>query len=132
MFRRIGVASLAALVFSQPDAPASAGGPQLPPEVACYVDAVNSEQLEQVLGCFAEGGVVIDVTRRFEGTAAIRGWAERELIGGRVNVISVEPQDANRYRCLVTWSAGGTGAFRALYTFEVEDGRIVSLQFEYA
>ncbi len=132
MSRRTGVALLAALVFAQPDLPASAAGPRLPPEVACYVDAVNSEKLDQVLGCFAENGVVIDVTRRFEGTAAIRGWAERELIGGRVSVISVEPQDANRYRCLVTWSAGGTGGFRAWYTFEVEAGRIVSLLFEYA
>jgi hypothetical protein len=132
MFRRTHVVMLAALVFAQPDAPASAAELKLPPEIDCYVAGVKSEDLERVLGCFAEGAVVIDVTRRFEGIEAIRGWAGRELIGGRVTIISVEPQNPNLYRCLVTWSAGGTSAFRAWYIFEVEGGRILSLQFEYA
>lgn len=134
MFRRTNVAAmLAALVFAQSDAPtASAEEQRFPVEIACYVAAVNSEDLEQVLGCFAEAAVVIDVTRRFEGSEAIRGWAERELIGGRVSVISVESRGPDLYRCLVTWSARGGGAFRAWYTFAVEGGRIRSLQFEYA
>jgi hypothetical protein len=131
MLQRAAIAILAVLAFCPAEQSASAQAAAAPPEVSCYVDAVNESNLERLVACFAPEAVVIDVTRRFEGVEAIRGWAEREVIGGRVDVISVEPQEG-RYRCLVSWAPGGSGGFRAWYTFTVRDRRITGMDLQYA
>ena len=59
---------------SEPVEGTAAEGPQA--EAAqCYVDAVNTEDLDALVGCFDPGATVVDVGRRIEDRQAIREWA---------------------------------------------------------
>jgi hypothetical protein len=104
----------------------SAAGP-----ARCYVDAVNDEDLDALVGCFAPDGVVVDVSRRIEGRDAIREWAANEVIGGTLRVIRSEPRPGG-VRLLVHWAPAGSEGWRAYYTFEVREGRIVVAELQYA
>jgi len=97
----------------------------------CYVDAVNDETLDGLVGCFATGGVVVDVSRRIEGRNAIRGWAQSEVIGGTLRVIESEPRE-NGVRLLVHWAPAGSDGWRGYYTFKVSNGRITVADLQYA
>ena len=66
---------------SSPDAPIS-----LPPLVAAFVEATNSFDLEQLLATFADDALVNDQLRDYWGKAAIRDWAERDIIGDRLTI----------------------------------------------
>lgn len=115
-------------------APATAAVPAdaVPAPAQCYVDAVAAEQLEALVGCFRDDAVVIDVSRRIAGADAIRRWADREVIGGRLDVLERTPT-AEGIRLLVRFSPpGSTGGFEAYYAFTVADGRIVELALSYA
>jgi ketosteroid isomerase-like protein len=107
-------------------------GPQDRSEAArCYVDAVNGEDLDALVGCFAPDGVVVDVSRRIEGRDAIREWAGNEVIGGTLRVIESEPR-RDGARLLVHWAPEGSDGWRAYYTFEGEGGRIAVADLQYA
>jgi histidinol-phosphate/aromatic aminotransferase/cobyric acid decarboxylase-like protein len=65
-----------------PDAPTAT----LPPLVAAYVEATNSFDLERLVATFAEDALVNDQLRDYWGKAAIREWAERDIIGERLTM----------------------------------------------
>ena len=67
--------------LSSPDAPIS-----LPPLVAAFVEATNSVDLEQLMATFADDALVNDQLRDYWGKAAIRDWAERDIIGDRLTI----------------------------------------------
>src|ERR1700739_3698695 len=58
----------------------------LPPLVAAYVEATNSRDLERLLATFAEDALVNDQLRDYWGKAAVREWAERDIIGERLTM----------------------------------------------
>jgi hypothetical protein len=64
-----------------PNAPAA-----LPPVVAAYVEATNSFDLQRLLAIFADDALVNDQLRDYWGKAAIRDWAERDIIGERLTM----------------------------------------------
>jgi hypothetical protein len=53
----------------------------LPPLVAAFVAATNSYDLERLMATFADDALVNDQLRDYWGKAAIRRWAERDIIG---------------------------------------------------
>ena len=62
-------------------APSSNSPTTLPPLVAAFVEAVNSFDLERLMLTFAGDALVNDQLRDYWGKAAIRLWAERDIIG---------------------------------------------------
>jgi len=63
----------------------------LPRTVAAYVEATNAFDLDRLLATFADDALVNDQLRDYWGKAAIREWAERDIIGERLtmNVVGV-------------------------------------------
>jgi len=63
----------------------------LPRPVAAYVAATNAFDLDRLLATFADDALVNDQLRDYWGKAAIREWAERDIIGERLsmNVVGV-------------------------------------------
>ena len=62
----------------------------LPPLVAAFVDATNSFDLERLMVNFADDALVNDQLRDYWGKTAIRGWAERDIIGERLTIAVTE------------------------------------------
>jgi ketosteroid isomerase-like protein len=58
----------------------------LPPLIAAFVEATNSFDLERLMATFADDALVNDQLRDYWGKAAIRNWAERDIIGERLTV----------------------------------------------
>ena len=70
-----------------PSSPSSPSAPiSLPPLVARFVEATNSFDLERLLATFADDALVNDQLRDYWGKAAIRDWAERDIIGERLTI----------------------------------------------
>jgi hypothetical protein len=59
---------------------------KLPPPVAAFVEATNSFDLERLMSAFADDALVNDQLRDHWGKAAIRSWAERDIIGERLTI----------------------------------------------
>lgn len=113
--------------------PADAGAPaELLPPVSAYVAAVNARDLDGLVNAFAGDGEVVDVGRRFAGRDAIRGWAQREVIGGALAVTAVAESRPGYQRVLVRFAPGGTGGFAAFYAFTLDGGAIVRADLTYA
>lgn len=106
-------------------------GPQGARAAQCYVDAVNDEDLDALVGCFAPDGTVVDVSRRIEGRDEIHQWAQNEVIGGTLRVIGSEPRQ-DGLRLLVHWAPAGSDGWRAYYTFEARDAEIMVADLQYA
>jgi hypothetical protein len=58
----------------------------LPLPVAAYIEATNSFDLEWLLAAFADDALVNDQLHDYWGKAAIREWAERDIIGERLTM----------------------------------------------
>jgi hypothetical protein len=58
----------------------------LPPLVAAFVEATNNFDLERLTVTFADDALVNDQLRDYWGKAAIRDWAERDIIGERLTI----------------------------------------------
>jgi hypothetical protein len=58
----------------------------LPPLVAAIVEATNSNDLERLPTTFADDALVNDQLRDYRGKAAIRRWAERDIIGAGLTI----------------------------------------------
>jgi ketosteroid isomerase-like protein len=71
--------------FSSSNAPVA-----LPPLVAAFVEATNSFDLERLMANFADDALINDQLRDYWGKAAIRGWAERDIIGERLTIAVTE------------------------------------------
>jgi hypothetical protein len=133
MIARAFVATLATVATLASTAEADAA-PRLPAAVQSYVDAVNRNQLERLAHSFAPGATIIDVSRRIVGRAAIRRWAQNEVMGGRLRVLRVakNPRGRPGLTLLVRWAPSGSGGFEAHYRFVVRDGVIVLADLQYA
>jgi hypothetical protein len=59
---------------------------KLPTAVAAYVAANNAFDLEAIMATFGDDAIVNDHRNEFAGRAAIREWAEREIVGDRVTM----------------------------------------------
>ncbi|MBE1531872.1 nuclear transport factor 2 family protein [Actinomadura algeriensis] len=137
---------LSAACSDSPDAPAAARAPSaepspaasgravpgLLPPVRAYVDAVAAEDLDALAGAFAEDAVLVDVGRRFDGRAAIRAWADAEVIGGTLTVTEIVAERPGYQRLLVRFAPGGTGGFAARYAFTVSGPAITEAELTYA
>lgn len=97
-----------------------------------YVDAVNAGDLDRLAAAFARDAEVVDVGRSIDGAAAIRSWAEAEVIGGRLTVIDCESSGSGA-DLLVRFAAdGGDGGFEARYRFTVDGDLITRAELTYA
>jgi len=65
----------------------------LAPVLAEHIAAVNAFDEDAIVATFAEDALVNDAHREFCGTAAIRRWVARELVGDRVTVAVTEVLD---------------------------------------
>lgn len=101
------------------------------PAAQCYVDAVNAQNLDALVNCFAPNGLVIDVTRHIQGADAIRTWAQNEVIGGTLRVLENHPH-AGGTRLLVHWAPKGSSGWSANYDFTTSNGRITQVSLQYA
>jgi ketosteroid isomerase-like protein len=70
-----------------PSTPSSSDAPiSLPPLVAAFVEATNSFDVERLMVTFADDALVNDQLRDYWGKAAIRRWAERDVIGEKLTI----------------------------------------------
>jgi ketosteroid isomerase-like protein len=58
----------------------------LPPLIATFVEATNSFDLERLMVTFADDALVNDQLRDYWGKAAIKDWAEQDIIGERLTI----------------------------------------------
>jgi hypothetical protein len=54
--------------------------------VAAHVAAVNALDTEAIMATFADDAYVNDARREFTGTAAVRRWVEKEMVGDHVTI----------------------------------------------
>jgi hypothetical protein len=108
-------------------------GGLLPP-VSAYVEAVNAKDLDGLTRAFAADAELVDVGRRFHGRDAIRGWAEREVIGGTLTVTAIVEGRTGYQKLLVRFVPGGSnsGGFAAHYAFTVSGTAITRADLTYA
>src|SRR6201998_819271 len=59
---------------------------ELPPLVAAFVEATNSFDLDRLMVTFSDDALVNDQLRDYWGKAAIRRWAERDIIGAKLTI----------------------------------------------
>lgn len=105
----------------------------LPHVVAEYLAAVNAFDLDRMVATFAQDAYVNDARREISGIAAIRAWAETEMIGDRVTMEPIEVvehygQTIVRSRYDGTYDKTDLPAELVMSDyFSVRDGKIVSL-----
>jgi hypothetical protein len=58
----------------------------LPAVIADHIAAVNAFDVEGIVATFAADAIVNDVRREIAGTAAIRRFIEKEIVGDRVTM----------------------------------------------
>ncbi len=58
----------------------------LPEPVEAYIAASNSFDIDGLMATFAADALVNDHRDEFDGSDAIRNWAQREIIGDRVTM----------------------------------------------
>lgn len=116
-----------------PDSPTGAAAQAgVSPAVLAYVDAVNAEDLDALVQAFDADAVITDVSRQIAGQDAIRSWADREVVGGSLEVLDVVEDRRDGQLLLVHWAPGGSGGWRAHYDFTVSDGRLTAADLQYA
>lgn len=54
--------------------------------VAAFVEATNNFDLDRLMVTFADDALVNDQLRDYWGEAAIRRWAERDIIGEKLTI----------------------------------------------
>lgn len=52
---------------------------KLPQPIANYFQASNAHNTDRVVGAFTDDALVIDESREYRGSAAIRAWSEEAL-----------------------------------------------------
>src|SRR5260370_39207459 len=71
--------------MTSPRSPAN-GPTARPPLIAEFVEAANSFDLERLMVSFADDALVNVQLRDYWGKAAIRRWAERDIIGEKLMI----------------------------------------------
>lgn len=114
---------------------------EIPPEsiaepARCYFDAVAKSDLGALHGCFQDEAVIIDVNRKIVGIEMISHWAQDEVFGGRYEVLQIVSQEKDALKLLIRFVPPGFGegsqGFKAHYSFEFSDGKIVKMDLQYA
>ena len=130
----IATVCLSGMFFSQTGAAFSIK--DVPEPAQCYFNAVAKSDLEALAQCFQPDAVIIDVSRKISGIEAIRTWADNEVMGGRYEVLSSVSQTPDRIKLLIRFVPPGYGSsasgFKAHYTFDFKDGKIVRMDLQYA
>lgn len=99
----------------------------------CYFDAAGNSDLKALRACFQDTAVIIDVSRTFAGIDAISRWAQAEVFGGRYTVLQIVSQAKNALKLLIRFAPQGySQGFKAHYTFEFSDGKIIKMDLQYA
>jgi hypothetical protein len=100
----------------------------LPAPVAQAIDAVNAGDTDAFLSEFESGGWFDDNGRRFVGHDEMRGWSDRELIGGdsRFVVTGSESTDRGVAVDIEVASDGFNGYSR--FAFEVDGAALQSMR----
>jgi hypothetical protein len=86
------------------------GGAGAVPAVLAYVDAVNSQDLDDLVQTFAPDAVITDVSRQIAGHDAIRDWADREVVGGSLRILDVVEDRPDGQKLLVHWAPAAAAA----------------------
>ena len=132
----VGVTVVATTNDIQPSADQTAAtatvDARVAPAVMSYVDAVNAESLDALVQAFTADAVITDVTRQIAGQDDIRSWADREVIGGSLQVLEVVEDRPDGQLLLVQWAPSGSDGWRAHYDFTVSDGRLSAADLQYA
>ena len=106
---------------------------QLPSAVHAYVQAINNHDADAFLALFADGAIVHDVGREFQGLTEIADWSQREIFDVRVSlaVLGVVNRDSET---IITAKCDGTFNRTGLpdplileHRVVVESGKIVAL-----
>jgi hypothetical protein len=102
----------------------------LPPPIDLYFSSENAHDSSAIDRCFAAGGVVRDEGKTITGVAAIKA---RRVETSRKYHHTVEPLavSARDGRVVVTGKVSGDfpgSPINLEHIFEIEDGRIVSLE----
>ncbi|MEM7029518.1 MAG: nuclear transport factor 2 family protein [Chloroflexota bacterium] len=105
---------------------------QLPAAIQCYIEAVNEENLDSLTACFVGAATIVDVSRSIEGLEAIRNWADREVIGGRLDALGIVEESEDTITLLVNFAPSGVGGFEAHYAFTFTDDLITGMDLQYA
>jgi hypothetical protein len=106
---------------------------ELSPMMDAFIDAWNGGDPEVMMALFAEGAVLIDASRRFNGLDEIRSFVVPEVTGYRIRILDVEAIREDGQRILVSVMPGGVGdGFRATFDLTVQNGRIVLANLQYA
>jgi hypothetical protein len=80
--------------------------PALPDIVMAFVRAMNTFDLANLVGLFADDALVNDQLREWRGKDAIRAWAARDIVGDKMTMHVVGA--VNHYEaCLVTANIDG-------------------------
>lgn len=103
-----------------------------PQEARNYIDAININSLDNLVASFASNGTVVDVSRNITGSAAIRTWANKEVMGGSLRVLEINQQTNGYVRLLVHWAPRGSSGWRAWYSFTYANGRFTIADLQYA
>jgi len=105
----------------------------LPAPIADYIAATNAFDIEAFVATFADDALVNDHRNEFVGLAAIRDWAQREIIGDRVTMNCVEATNRGS-GVAVTARIDGNFDKKGLpdplllaFYFTIDNGRIVQL-----
>jgi RecJ-like exonuclease len=106
---------------------------ELPSIVAEYIRAVNAFDTDAILATFAEDALVNDNHREIVGTAALRRWLDKEIVGDRV---TMQVRDVREHYGEIILNSLYDGDYdktnlpkELILTnyFRVHDGKIVSL-----
>ncbi len=103
---------------------ATAGRFQMDPVTKAFVDAWNNRDATAMVNLFTPDGVLVDDTRTFRGHDEIRTFAEPEVAGYTIEVLTVEERRGDGQRILVEVKRNSGGGFKATFDFTIADGRI--------
>jgi hypothetical protein len=109
----------------------------IPTPAQCYFDAIAKKDVNALGECFQAEAEIIDVNRKIDGIGAIRNWAEDEVFGGRYEILEVVSQKKGFIKLLIRFVPPGlwgklSKGFKAHYTFEFSNGKIIKMDLQYA
>jgi hypothetical protein len=105
----------------------------LDPAIAAHIAAINSFDIDAVMGTFNEDALVNDAAREFWGREHIRAWIAQEMVGDHVTlepVEVVENDGLHAVRCKFDGDYDKTNLpdpFIMTNYFRVRDGKIITL-----
>lgn len=102
----------------------------LPVAINCYQSSTNANDIDAYMNCFTEDAIMIDVSRTFTGSEAIKTWALREVIGKGENfqhrsILESEPGFAKTEVQWLSW------VVHYFYWWNAQ-GKITKMSLQYA